>query len=215
LGLAAGALATFLGLAVAVAARSAGGIWDRSLMAVADAFFSLPDILILMVIQFAVQTVGDLKPALRIGALPSMIFSLALVGWAAPARMFRNRLRSLEAQDYVTAAQALGAGPWQLLRGHLLPGLRPYGLAIFLTRVPAAITAESTVSFLGIGKLEPMSLGRYLGESYPALMYASGARIVVPAWILLMLIVLGAATASRGLSAWAERSGNQVPSPSP
>jgi peptide/nickel transport system permease protein len=115
--------------------------------------------------------------------------------------MIRNRLVTLEAPDYVAAARALGAGRAQVMRAHVWPFLRGYLLALFLARVPAAILAESTVSFLGIGRLEPMSLGRYLGASSSALLYEGGARIVLPAWALLVSVVLAANLAARSAPA--------------
>jgi peptide/nickel transport system permease protein len=205
IGLAAGALATAFGLAIAVAARSLGGWIDAALMRFADALFALPDVLVLMVLQFAAQTLGDLNPGLRINPVLLMVISLALIAWASPARLFRNRLATLGRQDFVVAAKALGSGPGHLFIAHFWPTLRAYGWAIFLARVPAAILAESTVSFLGIGRVEPMSLGRYLGTSYGSLIYRSGFRVVLPAWGLLVLIVLGASLASRGAAALAAR----------
>lgn len=196
LGLVAGALSTALGLLLAVLARWAGGTIDGWSMRLADAFFSLPDVLVLMLVQFVGQTLGDLEPRFRVAPPLLMVLSLAIVGWSGPARMLRNRLETLEQQDFVRAAQALGAGRLHLIRRHLWPGLRGYAMAILLSRLPAAVLAESTVSFFGIARMEPMSLGRYLGTSYSSLLYPSGARIVLPAWGMLVLIVLAAALAA-------------------
>jgi peptide/nickel transport system permease protein len=197
-GLAAGALSTLVGLGLATLARLVGGAFERWVLRLADSFFSLPDVLVLMVIQFAGQTLGDLRPELKLGPVPLMVVSLGLVGWAGPTRMLRNRMATLEDQEFVLAARALGGTRAHLFRVHLWPSLRPYALAIFLSRVPAAILAESTVSFFGIARMEPMSLGRYLGTSYSAILYEGGARVVLPAWGLLVLIVLGASLAARG-----------------
>ena len=141
-GLAAGALATVLGLALAVAARGLGGRFERWTMRFSDAFFSLPDVLVLMVIQFAGQTLGDLNPAVRLGPVALMIVSLAIVGWSGPARMLRNRLFTLEQQEFITAARALGGGRVHLMATHLWPGLRAYTLALFLALF-FAITGSS------------------------------------------------------------------------
>lgn len=199
IGLSAGALSTMLGLVLAAAARGIGGFPERWVLRVADSFFALPDVLILMVIQLAGQMLGDLNPELRVSPPLLMVLSLALVGWAGPTRMFRNRLTTLERQEFISAARALGGGRRHILWIHLWPGLRAFALAVFLTRIPAAILAESTVSFFGIARMEPMSLGRYLGTSYASLLYEGGARVVLPAWTLLVLIVLGTTLASRGV----------------
>ena len=76
--------------------------------------------------------------------------------------------------------------------------------AEYVTRrklISAAILAESTVSFFGIARMEPMSLGRYLGTSYSAILYEGGARVVLPAWGLLVLIVLGTSLTARAAEA--------------
>lgn len=200
-GIAAGVLSTVLGLVLAALARVTGGVFESWTMRFADSFFALPDVLVLMVLQLAGQMLGELNPALKLQPAPLMIVSLALVGWAGPARMFRNRLVTLEAQEFVTAARALGGTRLHLVLRHLWPGLRAFALSVFLARVPAAILAESTVSFFGIAHMEPMSLGRYLGSSYASLVYEGGARIVMPAWGLLVLIVLATTLASRGVAA--------------
>ena len=205
IGLAAGGLATLLGLAIALVARGLGGVWEHQLLRGVDAFFALPDVLVVMVLQLAGQSLSDAGRAGELGPFGLMVVSLALVGWAGPARMFRNRLATLEGQEFITASRALGAGRWYLLRRHLWPALRPFVLAVFLSRLPTAILTESTVSFFGIARMEPMSLGRYLGTSYAALIYEGGARVVLPAWGLLVLVVLGASLASQALGAGSRR----------
>ncbi|MBM7118155.1 ABC transporter permease subunit [Archangium primigenium] len=199
IGLAAGGLATAVGLGVAMAARAAGGFVEHQILRAVDAFFALPDVLVVMVLQLAGQSLLDAGGAGGLGPSGLMVVSLALVGWAGPARMFRNRLATLEGQEFVAASRALGAGRWHLLRLHLWPALRPFVLAVFLSRLPTAILTESTVSFFGIARMEPMSLGRYLGTSYAALIYEGGARVVLPAWGLLVLIVLAASLSAQAL----------------
>lgn len=206
IGLAAGALATVLGLGVAMGARAAGGAVELQVLRGVDALFALPDVLVVMVLQLAGQSVLDAGQGSRLGPFGLMVVSLAFVGWAGPARMFRNRLATLEGQEFIAAARALGAGRGYLLRIHLWPALRPFVLAVFLSRLPTAILTESTVSFFGIARMEPMSLGRYLGTSYAALIYQGGARVVLPAWGLLVLLVLGASLASQALGTGARRS---------
>jgi len=200
IGLAAGGLSTGLGLLVAAVARLTGGAVERWVMRLADAFFALPDVLVVMVLQLAGQSLVDAGAGAGLGPFGLMVVSLALVGWAGPARVFRNRLDTLEGQEFVAASRALGGSGLHLLRVHLWPALRPFVLAVFLSRLPAAILAESTVSFFGIARMEPMSLGRYLGTSYVALIYEGGTRVVIPAWMLLVLLVLGASLASQALA---------------
>jgi peptide/nickel transport system permease protein len=204
-GLTAGGLSTVLGLGVAMLARAAGGAVERWVLRGVDALFALPDVLVVMVLQLAGQSLLDAGQTGGLGPFGLMVVSLALVGWAGPARMFRNRLLTLEGQEFIAASRALGAGRAHLLRVHLWPALRPFVLAVFLSRLPSAILTESTISFFGIARMEPMSLGRYLGTSYAALIYEGGSRVVLPAWGLLVLLVLGASLASQALGAGTRR----------
>lgn len=189
-GLVAGAGSCGLALALAVVARRFRGLVDEGVARTADLFFAVPDVLVLVAVGFAVSVVNG-EGAIRLPALATMIASLVAIGWAAPTRQLQNRLRSLESQEFVLAAEALGASRTRVVVRHLLPFARDYVLAIFLLRVPSIILTESTVSFLGFGlPADEPSLGAYLGANYDKLMYGGQARVVVPAWILLALMVL-------------------------
>lgn len=183
-----GGLSCALALGLALLARRVGPITDGLITRGADLFFAVPDVLVLIGVRLAALQLERVS-----GAQPwpfaTMVLSLTAVGWAAPTRMIRNRLRSLESQEFVFAAQAIGATRWQILIGELLPFAREYLLAIFLLRVPATILAESTVSFLGLG-LPPdaPSLGSFLGANYQLVL--AEPLLVVPAWALLVLIAL-------------------------
>jgi peptide/nickel transport system permease protein len=116
-----------------------------------------------------------------------MTVSLALVGWAAPFQMLRRRLEALEAEEFVAAAAALGASRTRRLLRHVLPGAMGLVVATLCMRVPLAMLAESTASFLGFGlpPTEP-SLGTYFGQNYKRLLTGEW-RIVVPTWALFVL----------------------------
>jgi oligopeptide transport system permease protein len=187
-GLISGGATSLIGLGLALAARRFGRIADTLITRAADMFFAIPDVLVLIGIAIAVRQLeatghGHLSP------FWVMVTSLTAVSWAAPTRMIRNRLRSLESADFVVAAIALGATRWQIVTRELLPFAQPYVLAIFLLRVPAAILSESTVSFLGFG-LPPdqPSLGSFIGDNYKEIL--GDAWIVVPAWGSLVAIVM-------------------------
>lgn len=190
-GLIAGGTSSLLALGLALFARRFGEVVDQFITKAADLFFAIPDVLVLIGIGFVVRLIADTH---NDGKLPDpllvMSLSLAAVGWAAPTRMIRNRLRSLERQDFVLAAEALGATRWRILVKHLLPYAREYVLAIFLLRVPATILSESTVSFLGFGMPpDRPSLGTYIGQNYKAILRGE-MRVVLPAWLLLIVVVI-------------------------
>jgi oligopeptide transport system permease protein len=190
IGLGAGAASCGLALGLALLARRFRGLTDTAVAKLADLVFAVPDVLVLIAIGFAVNVVNG-EGGVRTPALVVMIVSLTAVGWAAPTRQIQNRLRSLESQEFVLAAEAVGASRWRIVRRHLLPFAREFVLAIFLLRIPAIILTESTVSFLGFGlPIDEPSLGAFIGTNYDKLMYGGQAHVVLPAWGLLLVVVL-------------------------
>lgn len=205
IGVGSGALATALGLALASSARLVGGAYESWAMRFTDAFFSLPDVLVLLVVQYALQTAAGEATWYRDHSLALMTLSLAFVSWSAPARMLRDRLHTLEQAEFVTAARALGLTRRRILAVHLWPGLRTFVLIVFLQRVPAAVLAESTVSYVGIGDPNLLSLGRYLANSARQIEYVSPSEYVLPAWALLVVLITCTTLAARGIAARAIR----------
>jgi ABC-type dipeptide/oligopeptide/nickel transport system permease subunit len=199
-GVIAGGLSLFVALLLALLGRWVGGVFDWLIGRFAELWFSVPDLLLLIIARF-LFTLWEDANNYRLPSLWVMIFSLALVGWAAPTRMLQRRLESLSREEYVEASLALGATRWWVVRHHLLPAVRGYLVAIFLLRVPAAILAESTVSFLGFG-LPPdqPSLGTYLGQNVKRLILGAW-QVVVPSWVLLLLLVLAFHWVAQGLLA--------------
>ena len=188
-GLIAGGCSAAIALGLALLALRFGPISDQLVAKTADLFFSIPDILVLIGIQFAVALLRDARTDFHPSGLTVTVLSLTLISWAAPTRMIQNRLRSLERQEFVAAAQAIGTTRWRVLTRHLLPFAWDYVLAIFLLRVPATILAESTISFLGFGGgPDQASLGGYIGTWYRTLLI--GDWHIVPALVLLVLIVI-------------------------
>ncbi|MFM2153833.1 MAG: hypothetical protein RL199_2268 [Pseudomonadota bacterium] len=189
-GLGAGGLSMLVALSLAVSARVLRGWFGMVVEKGAELFFALPDVLVLIGIGFAVSVMesegGRTWPRLGV-----MVVSLTAIGWAAPARQLQNRLRTLELQPFVTAAEAVGASRWHVVRAHLLPLAKDYTLTLALLRVPALVLAESTVSFLGFGlPMDEPSLGAFLGSHADRLLVPGQLHVVLPAWGLLAGLVL-------------------------
>ena len=189
-GLGAGGLSMLVALALSMSARVLRGRFDTLVEKGAELFFALPDVLVLIGIGFAVNVVeaegGRTWPRLWV-----MLLSLASIGWAAPTRQLQNRLRTLELQPYVAAAEAVGASRWHVVRMHLLPLAKEYALTLALLRVPALVLAESTVSFLGFGlPMDEPSLGAFLGSHADRLLVPGQLHVVLPSWGLLAGLVL-------------------------
>jgi peptide/nickel transport system permease protein len=197
LGLFAGAASCGVAALLAFVGRLLGDTTDTVVEKIAEVFFSIPDLLILITIGFVAAAGGNTD------GLPLGLMALALiaVGWAAPTRMMQNRLRTLERQDFARAAVAIGIPRRRILVRHLLPFAAEYLFAIFLLRVPAIVLTESTVSYLGFGlPHDQPSLGKFIGTRWPRLATEDWFK-VVPAWFLLVALVVGFQWVGQGLLA--------------
>lgn len=183
-----------IGLLVGSISGYAGGIVDTILMRIVDIIYSLPDML--MVILLAVVMKASLGTALegtvleKIGSnIISLFIVFALLYWVSMARLVRGQILSLREQEYVLSARASGAkGSW-VIRKHLIPNCISVIVISTALQIPSAIFTESYLSFLGLGVNAPMpSLGSLAADalnginSYPY-------RLVIPA-VVISLIVL-------------------------
>ncbi|MBV9702036.1 MAG: ABC transporter permease, partial [Methylobacteriaceae bacterium] len=121
---------------------------------------------------------------------------LGLIDWTGLARAVRSKLLSLREEDYVTAAQLMGARPGRIIYRHLVPGFMSHLIATATITIPKMILAETALSFLGLGLRPPItSWGVMLSEAqninvvalYPWLM----APIVPVVLVILAFNFLG------------------------
>lgn len=155
LGAAALAIAMSLGVALGLLAGFLGGVVDAVVNAITETLMSLPFVLLAIAIIAAV------------GAnLTVVILTLGLTGWVSFARLTRSRVLELREEEYVIAAQALGASTPRVMRRHLLPNLTPLLLVEGTLQLGTLILAEASLSFLGLGVQPPTpSWGGILAES--------------------------------------------------
>lgn len=85
----------------------------------------------------------------------TLILVLSALGWVLQARLIRGQVLSLREREFVDAARMAGAGPWRIIRKELLPNLWSPILVTFSLILPALITTEAALSFLGVGIVEP------------------------------------------------------------
>ena len=183
-----------IGLLVGSIAGYCGGKTDLVIMRIVDVIYSLPDMLMVILLSSVLNV--SLKPALehtplaRLGTnMISLFLVFALLYWVSMARQIRGQILSLKQQEYVLAARSAGArGRWIILK-HLIPNC--IGLVIISTalQIPSAIFTESYLSFLGLGVNAPMpSLGSLAADALNGLS-SYPYRLVIPA-VVISLIVL-------------------------
>lgn len=122
----------------------------------------------------------------------NVVIILALVSWAGPARLVRSRVLTLLNRPYIEAARALGSGDWRILFTHVWPGVRTLALVQLVLVAGAAILAEASLSFLGLGDPSTKSWGTMLYFAQASGVFLSDAWRwwVLPAGLMITLSVL-------------------------
>ena len=95
-----------------------------------------------------------------------IVLILALIGWAGFARVVRGMVLSIKNQEYVQAAQSIGASKLRVITKHILPQTTSFVIVAMTLSVPSYILSESGLSFLGLGIQQPdASWGNMLKEA--------------------------------------------------
>lgn len=148
-------ISLIFGTAYGAVAGYRGGRLDTVLMRVVDVFLAFPGLLL------AIALAAALGPGLA-----SVVVALSVSGWTPYARVVRAEVLALHRREHVVAARALGLAPARVLCVHMLPSLAG-PLAVQATfGFAAAIVAESSLSFLGLGVQPPTpSWGSMLADA--------------------------------------------------
>ena len=150
-GLAAMLVAVFVGVVVGAVAGMASGRVDAALMWLTDLFLSLPQLplLLLVIYLFRDGLKGLFGP--EGGVFVLIVIVIGGLRWMPVARLVRAQFLSLREKEFVEAARALGASRSRLVVVHILPNAMGPVIVAGTIDVAAAIIAESTLSFLGLG----------------------------------------------------------------
>ena len=193
-------LVLIIGASYGAISGFAGGKVDTVMMRFIELIYSLPDVLIVLLLStvlkpalVAFQNGGDGAIQKLVGVLGPNLISLfvafALLYWVTMARIIRGQILQLKEQEFVTAARALGAGSGRIIMRHLLPNCVGQIVVTTCLQIPEAIFLESFLSFLGIGVAAPMtSLGSMCAEALGGV-ETFGYRLVIPAILLSVLIL--------------------------
>lgn len=178
--------ALFLGALLGAVAGMAGGWFDEAAMRASDLVLVLPSLYVVLALRAAMPLVLDSGTVFIL-----LVAVLAVVGAPVVARGVRGIVVAERARDYVTAARALGAGPWRIAFHHTLPAAGGFLLTQGLLLAPAFVLAESTLSFVGLGFAPPTaSWGSMLQEGVNVRALADFPWVLAPA-VAISLVVLG------------------------
>lgn len=180
-GLVAAVIVVIIGILYGSISGYFGGRTDLIMMRIVDIIYSLPDVLIVILLSVAIKNIVSTSKSdivLRLGAgMISIFLVFGLLYWVGMARQVRAQVLSIKEQEYVLAARASGAGAGRIILKHLLPNCISVIIITAAMQIPSAIFTESFLSFLGLGVSIPMpSLGSLASDarnglvSYPYLL---------------------------------------------
>lgn len=189
-----------LGVSLGLTSGYLGGAVDNVIMRLADALYSVPTFLLILIIN---ATMGDRVDSLfrdledltgigglqRSGAPNFFLLSIALsiFGWVGMARLVRSQVLSLRESNFVLAARAMGSSTPRILFRHLLPQLTNLMVVTITLSLGAVALAEVSLTFLGLGVEDHASFGimiaQYAGptsvRAHPLLIFAPTAIVAL------------------------------------
>lgn len=155
-------ISVIVGALAGAAAGYAGGWVDAVIMRFVDALMAIPRLFLLLTCI-----------ALFSSSIPLVIILLGATSWMATARLVRGQILTLRRQDFVVAAESLGAGGRRIIFRHLIPNTLTVMIISATLRIGGIILTEASLSFLGLGVPQPVpSWGRMVFEGREALLGA-------------------------------------------
>ena len=143
-GLVSVALAVSLGLPLGLVAGYAGGWVDGAIMRLTDALLAIPFLIL------AIALAAFLGPSLT-----NAMVAIGLSATSTFVRLTRAQVQAVAAEEFVEAARSVGNPPWRIALVHILPNIVPAILVQATLTIAAAIIAEASLSFLGLGQQPP------------------------------------------------------------
>lgn len=137
-----------IGVSYGAIAGYIGGRIDDIMMRIVDTISAIP--LMLYVILLSVAMDSD-------GGLLTIIIVISAVYWLGMARLVRGQVLSLKVQEFILAAQALGASSNRIITRHLVPNIMGPVMVSITMQIPNAIFTEAFLSFIGLGVSAPMA----------------------------------------------------------
>lgn len=175
-GLLTATVSAVLGLILGTLSATLGGKVDAVIVWVIDVFFSLPHLVLIILVAFAIG-----------GGTQGLIIAIALTHWPSLARLLRAEVLQIKSSAYVELSAKLGHSPLWIARHHILPHLIPQFLVGLILLFPHAILHEASLTFLGLGlSAQTPAIGiilsesmRYLSAGYWWLAVLPGAALLI------------------------------------
>ncbi len=193
-GLFASIIVLVIGMLIGAISGYCGGVVDLVIMRIVDLIYSLPDMLMVILLASVMNLLlGEAIAGTALEKVGSNIISLfivfALLYWVSMSRLIRGQILSLREQEYVLSAKASGAKSGWIIRKHLIPNCISVIIISTALQIPSAIFTESYLSFLGLGINAPMpSLGSLASDALEGI-YTYPYRLIFPAAVISLIVL--------------------------
>jgi len=155
-GFLAGSVATVIGTLIGVYGGYKGGLLDDILTVATNLFLVIPTLIVLILLSSSMDEGRSLT-------LISLI--IGCTTWTWSARAVRAQSSSLRARDHVALARINGFSTFQIVTEQILPYLLSYIFMVFILQTATGILSEATISMLGLGPYDSVSLGKILNDA--------------------------------------------------
>jgi peptide/nickel transport system permease protein len=180
-GFLAGTIATIVGTLIGVYGGYKGGLIDDILTVKTNLFLVIPSLIVLILIS------SSMEEGRSLGLIALLIGGTT---WTWSARAVRAQASSLRARDHVALARINGYSTLGIVTLHILPYLLSYIFMVFILQTATGILSEASISLLGLGPYDSISLGKILNEAIQNEALSDGAWwAFTPAMVLITVIV--------------------------
>ena len=171
--------ALLAGIVVGLTAGYFGGWLDWLLMRIVDMFLAFPSLLLSIAISMFMGS-----------GLGTVIFAIAIVGWAEMARIIRSQTLELRSSEYVIAAKTIGASDLRIILTHILPNCLPMVTVIFTMGMATAVLSEASLSFLGLGVDPSLPTWGGMVATGKDFMISNPSLVVYPGLCIAFLVIV-------------------------
>ena len=173
-----------------------GGKVDMVMMRIVDVIYSLPDMLIIILLSVVLKETlsskieGTWLEPVGVGMI-SIFIVYGLLYWVGMARMVRGQIMAIKKQEFVLAARTIGTSPMKIIFKHLIPNCVSIIIVMTALQIPSAIFTESFLSYVGLGVALPMpSLGSLASDaSTLSIMTYTPYKLYVAAGAICMIVL--------------------------
>jgi peptide/nickel transport system permease protein len=180
-GLVAGAAATLVAMTVGLIAGYRPGVIDEVLSFLTNLALVIPGLPLMIILAAYVPN----------RSIWTIVIVVALTSWATGARVVRSQATSIREREYVTSAVFSGEGLFRIVFREILPNMTSLVAGSFFSAATAAVMAEASLEFLGLGNPNTVSWGTilYYAQQQNAMLTGSWVLVFAPGLMIALLAV--------------------------